>query len=292
MPNETPAENNRDAIDAQLEGAPIEDGPAPNENNAADVVIVTEPTPETPPGPTEQTPPCAETPATQKQKIVLAVLLVLFSVLVTWAWFCVLNRVENILHKEYTISWEAPANLQLRPGPAGLFYDREAKKMSHRGPIDSKLKTELAALPVVVENDAENATAIQSYNDAISNLAYKSGAELDNVLMLLLVFGGLSAVLGNQLRTDGNFVNVIVKANKLDVNLWWPWYAIPPFISFVLGVVIVLMIKAELIQLGDKVPTGSLWWAAIAFLAGFGASDFTDRLRLLTQTLFGKGSPT
>jgi hypothetical protein len=50
------------------------------------------------------------------------------------------------------------------------------------------------------------------------------------------------------------------------------------------------MIKAELISLGDKVPSGSLGWAGLAFLAGFGASDFTERLRLLTQTLFGKSS--
>ena len=198
----------------------------------------------------------------------------------------------STLQKEYTVTWEAPPNLQIRPGPANFFYDRKAHKLSHRGPIDTKLKTELAALPIAVEGDAENTTAIQSYNDALSNLAYQSSNALNGILLFLLAFGGLSGVLGNQLRTNANFVNVIVYKKALDVNLWWPWYAVPPFISFVLGVVIVLMIKAELIQLGDKVPTGSLWWAAIAFLAGFGASEFTDRLRLLTQTLFGKGAPT
>ena len=30
------------------------------------------------------------------------------------------------------------------------------------------------------------------------------------------------------------------------------------------------------------------WWLAIAVRAGFGASEFTERLRLLTQTVFGK----
>jgi hypothetical protein len=48
------------------------------------------------------------------------------------------------------------------------------------------------------------------------------------------------------------------------------------------------MVKAELIAFGSKTPAGSLWRAAIAFLAGFGEREFTERLRLLTRTLFGQ----
>jgi len=227
--------------------------------------------------------------ATRGQKIFLAILLAFFSLLLILAWFCVLDRVEDQLEKEHKISWEAPEGLELRPGPPNFYYDRAGKEMLYRGPIDAKSKAELTALPVVKEG-AQNTAAIQSYYDAINNLTYRSNESLRGILILLLIFGGLSGILGNQLRTNGNFVNIIVYKDALDVERWWPWYAIPPIISFVLGIVIVLMLKADLIQLGDKVPSGSMWWAAVAFLAGFGASDFTERLRLLTQTLFGKSS--
>jgi hypothetical protein len=229
------------------------------------------------------------TPATTRQKITLAILLAIFSVAIIGAWFYVLDQAEDQLHREYKLSWEAPSNLELRPGPPTFYYDRQTHEMRQRGPIDTKLKSELIALPIAKENQNADA-AIQSYNDAINSLAYKSNESLRGILILLLLFGGLSGLLGNQLRTNMNFVNIIVYKDALDVHRWWPWYAIPPFISFVLGVVVVLMIKAELISLGDKVPSGSLGWAGLAFLAGFGASDFTERLRLLTQTLFGKSS--
>lgn len=242
-----------------------------------------------PPAPPTPPPIVPVTAATTRQKITLAILLALLSFAVIGAWFYVLDLAEGQLQKEYKLSWEAPPNLVLRSGPPSFYYDRQKKEIFHRGPIDTKIKLELVALPTAPENE-NTKEAIQSYNDVIDSLAYKSNESLRGVLVLLLLFGGLSGLLGNQLRTNGNFVNIIVYKDALDVRRWWPWYAIHPLISFVLGVIVVLMVKAELIQLGDKIPSGSMWWAAVAFLAGFGASEFTERLRLLTQTLFGKSS--
>lgn len=237
-----------------------------------------------PPGPPPVVP---VTPATPREKIVLAILLAVFSFAVIATWFYVLKQTEERLNKEYKVAWAAPEGFVLRPGPPSFYYNR--KEVSHRGPIDTKLKSELLALPTGQEPE-NTKESIQGYNDAVDNLAYQSNESLQGILMFLLAFGGLSAVLGNQLRANGNFVNIIVYKDALDVRRWWPWYAMHPLISFVLGVIVVLLVKADLIQLGDKVPSGSMWWSAIAFLAGFGASEFTERLRLLTQTLFGKSS--
>jgi hypothetical protein len=234
-------------------------------------------------------PPVPGTPATPAQKIVLAVLLVLFTALITWGWFCLLHRLESQLLVEFSVQWKPPAGATLAPGPPSFTYDNNSNLLLNIGPIDAKLKTDLIAL-LATQNVERAEEAVQSYTGAINLLAYKSNECLRDFLAGLLFFGGLSGVLGVQLRSLGNFIGVTCFKTELDVKRWWPWYALRPVIGFLLGLAVVLLIKADLYTVGEKLPTGSLWWAAIAFLAGFGSSEFTDRLRLLTQTLFGKNS--
>ncbi len=263
----------------------------PAATTATQVAVAPAPVAAGQPAPPNPNPTVPFTPASFWQKVILAIILFVFAGVVVAVWFSTLNHVEDQLQKEHKIPWIAPSKLVLRPGPATFYYDRETNALFHRGAIDTKLKAELSALPLSKEVGNTEA-AIQSYSEAISSLAYKSNESLRGILIYVLLLGGLSGLLGAHLRSVVNFVNVTCYKNELDVNHWWPWYGLRPIIGFVLGVMVVLMIKSELLQLEDKVPSGSMWWAAIAFLSGFGASEFTDRLRLLTQTLFGKSSPS
>lgn len=54
------------------------------------------------------------------------------------------------------------------------------------------------------------------------------------------------------------------------------------------SVVAVAVIKTQLISIEDSSADRVMWRIAIAIVAGFGASELIDRLRLLTQTLFGR----
>ena len=68
---------------------------------------------------------------------------------------------------------------------------------------------------------------------------------------------------------------------------WWPWYFVRPFLAFLVGVLIVILIKSDLMTSSQRAGSdGSLWWIGLAALAGFGLEDSLDRLRVLSKTLF------
>jgi hypothetical protein len=229
--------------------------------------------------------------ATTGQKIFWAILLILSTIILGVVWFQNFEVLQKMLDVELTVSWEAPETVALKPGPTDFLFDRAAKTLRCKGPIDSKLKADLVAL-LAPDKDvpAIDQKLMASYSDAIGQLAYQSNAGSTGIFLTLLSLGGISGLLGVQLRSMVNFVGVACFKNELDIVRWWPWYFLRPLIGFFLGVLIVILVKAELFTASDKSATGSVWWVGIAFFAGFGASEFTDRLRLLAQTLFGKST--
>ncbi len=229
--------------------------------------------------------------ATQRQKVAVTFLLWGMTALVGWAWFATFDKIEKQIEAEHIVEWIAPTNtiIVLQPGPPLFRYDRTSNMLFYKGVIDAPIKQELIALfPSEGTNKSEQAW--QSYSEAVSSLAYKSNDGNRAMLSTLLFLGGLSSMLGAMLRLAVNFINVTCYKKTLDLKLWWPYYALRPPLAFMIGLTIVLLAKANFL-LKDQVvvSAGSLWWAAIALLAGFGASEFTDRLILVVRTLFGEG---
>lgn len=228
-------------------------------------------------------------PATLTQKIFLALFLISTGIILVYYWLDLIESLEKKLQTEVTVSWVAPAGFMLKPGPPSFIYDRASKELKHIGVIDTKKKEELLAL-LEKKGAGSSQKLLQDYWEAIDKLAYKSNELLRGFILSLFWVGGLSGVLGVQLRAMINFIGVACYKNALDVGRWWPWYSLRPLIGFVLGAVAVLTIEAGILQAGEKAPGGTMWWVSIAFLAGFGADDFTQKLRSLTQTLFGQGT--
>jgi hypothetical protein len=244
-----------------------------------------QPNPPTP-QPVPPTPPPA--PATQKQKIILFGFLLISSILIFLWWFSILSQFEAQLRIEHKIQWAAPTNNTLKSGPPEFMYDRGNNLLCYKGVIDAQTKSELVSL-LIMEDTNNSAKFAQTYYDAIDNLAYVANDSGGRIIFLLLMIGGLSAMLGVQLRSVMNYVNVICYKKDFDALLWWPWYIMRPLAGFLIGVTVVLLVKAEVLFKGEAAVDGSLWWAGVALLAGFGASEFTDRLRLLSRTMFGEG---
>ena len=76
--------------------------------------------------------------------------------------------------------------------------------------------------------------------------------------------------------------------NTLDVVRWWPWYALRPIAGFIFGVIAILLVQVGLFQPGSASASRLTWGLIVGILSGFGASEFADRLRLLTKTVFGE----
>jgi hypothetical protein len=233
-------------------------------------------------------PPNVEPPGTttQKEKVVLALLLSAASVIILWGWFQSVHGLDVALRQEFAVAWTPPTGVFLKQGPPSFRYDGDSKQLVVMGTVDRKLKAELSELVHVEKGPA--LPLAQTYLKALDELAYKSNKALTGVLFQLLLLGGLSGILGVQLRSLINFVGVACFKNILDVSRWWPWYWIRLFSGFILGLLVVILIEAGFFKASDSAPSGTVWWVAVAVLAGFGADEFAQRLRSLTQTLFGE----
>lgn len=180
-----------------------------------------------------------------------------------------------------------PARAPAQSGTPGAETQGAAEEDQSPAPPAATSETPEAA----AAGDAVDDECILGYRAAIDALTYHSLGDAGRYFMLLLVVAGLSGAVGVQVRATINFVRIACFHNLLDVRRWWPWHLLRPPLGFILGVLIVLLVQSEIFTPeGASTPAGTAWWIAIAFLVGFGAEDFSERLRLLSQTLFGKGS--
>jgi hypothetical protein len=225
-------------------------------------------------------------PPTLKQKLGLFVALVLMTLLVLGFAKSAVSHVDKFLQRVNRVHWQAPAGLTLKPGPPTFRYDAAKNELVYVGVIDQKQKLELVGLfsPNV---EQPLSAEMKSYWAAIDELAFVSNEQLGGLLISLLALGGLAGTLGVQLRSLVNFVGHACYTESLDIVVWWPYYFVRPFTGLLLGIVVVIIVHAGFLVAGSGAPSGTLWWASIAFLAGFGEQEFTQRLRDLSKTLFG-----
>ena len=231
------------------------------------------------------------TPASQGERIWAGLLLIALSAVVTAGWFLTFDSVQSHADSEYQVGWAPKKEIALSPGPASFQFDAAKSKLVTRGPIDSSMKDELVNLisrrgvAIFPPNPAG-----QSYWQALDRLAFESTRDSDHILWLLLLLGGISGLLGVQLRSLVNFLGVACFQNNLDIARWWPWYALRPPAGFIFGLAAMLLLQVGFFQPETSVPDKVTWGIVIALLAGFGAGEFADRLRLLAKTLFGESA--
>lgn len=230
------------------------------------------------------------TPATTRQKIGIVIALFVSSIIILTAWFSELAKVQSHASIEISVSWTPAGDVVLKPGPPSFRYDGRSKKLIYHGLIDADRKTELAKLVPDDKAATKSADGGPSYWEAVDELAFDSNSGRENLIISLFLLGGISGIVGVMMRTISNFVKIACFKNVLDWRRWWPWYVARPLLGFFLGLVCVLFIEADLFRPEGKAPVAIAWWVGVAVLAGFGAEDFMERLRLLSQTLFGGNS--
>lgn len=102
----------------------------------------------------------------------------------------------------------------------------------------------------------------------------------------------LSGGIGGTIYTIRGFYQNLGKG-IFDLRWTW-WYIYRPIVSLVIGVFVYFLIVGGLLSIGGvsevNYSKGLMFYAAIAFLAGFSFTQFTNKLEELTSTIFsGKG---
>jgi hypothetical protein len=223
------------------------------------------------------------------QSIGLALWLVLLTIPLLVAAAYAVSFAQTALLDTTTVQVGDLGTLPLDGAPAALAYDRKAGKLSYRGVIDDAAKRKLT--DVVNNASAAQEASRKVYLTAVDRIAQESGGNGTTVVLYLLLLGGLSGTLGVQLRSLTNYVGHACFKRDLNVSIWWPYYVVRPVTGFLLGVALVAVVQSGLLSPSSTSTDRVLWWAALALLAGFGEEEFTQRLRLVSKTVFGdKGS--
>jgi hypothetical protein len=75
----------------------------------------------------------------------------------------------------------------------------------------------------------------------------------------------------------------------LDFKRWWPLYFTRPVTGAILGLVVIILLKSNIISLTlNSSNPESLWWLGLSIISGFGTIDATERLRLTSKAIFGE----
>jgi hypothetical protein len=226
-------------------------------------------------------------PATLRQKILISVWLVFGLGGIFILWQESVTAVDHQLRRETRIPWTAPSSVLPKSGPPNFWYDADHKQLIFVGAVDTNQKTELLALlpPETAEKSPE---AVTTYQAAIDALAFESNQSLSSLVVALLCLGGLSGAMGTQLRSFTAFVGNACHTRNLDIVTWWPYYVLRPFTGFILGIVVVVVVQAGFLTVGNGQPSGTLWWVAVAILAGYSDDEFNQKLRQITKAVFGE----
>ena len=223
-----------------------------------------------------------------KKGILARAAMLLGLIVVTFAVLYQTNRlvqaIDDILRRETKVVWAAPPMVNLKSGPPTMYFDRSRGLIMFRGVMSEEAKTKILGL---LPEGSTNEKVIRSYQNAIDEIAYYSQQTDREFVKFLLLLGGFAGFLGVQLRSLVNFIGHACYGDDLDLGRWWPYYVARPAIGFVLGVILVTIVEAGLLKVGNP-SNGTLWWVGLAFFAGFGEAEFTQRLRQVSQTLFGE----
>ncbi len=188
---------------------------------------------------------------------------------------------------------DQPASSAATASPAASKSAKAHKSAaSGKGAAATKAQSATASAETSAQGQeltASQWSAIQrSYHQALYALADADADTRVEQLMLLIYLGALGGTLGALLRTFVDFVGNASYKDALDLERWWPLYVTRPVVGAILGFLLVVLFKAQLITHPDG-PTGSdtFWWLGVAAIGGFSTIDVTNRLRVAAKALFG-----
>ena len=106
-----------------------------------------------------------------------------------------------------------------------------------------------------------------------------------------MIFVACSGGIGGLMYSIRGFYQSIVKKEFSTRYSWW--YFFRPLLSIVAGVFLMFLVKGGLFAIGVssdvEIANSTMFYSGLAFLTGFGFSQFNDKLFDIVEVLFSKG---
>ena len=225
----------------------------------------------------------------------VVVFLIAWTVPLTYAGKYSIEKLEKRSTEESKQVWTAGTGVTLDVGPESFLYDADKHELIHRGLITKSQQEELRGLIQLSDSvpEAERSALKKAYGSVIDRLAYESRKKASDILMWLLLVGGVFGAAGTVARMYGNFLQIACyeRGRDFDLWIWWPYYVVLPVLGFIMGVFVTVLLKANLLSIENQSPSGNLWWAGISIIVGFGALDVSERIKAVGKGMFGSAKP-
>lgn len=218
------------------------------------------------------------------QLISFAIGLILFTVFICYLFIGAYKKLEE-LNTHVKVEWKNNNNFILTDSPNWFLHDRDSlQTLKQINDVDKFLLMNL------VEKDTSK--SYNSYVHAINKLSFLSNSNSKIPFSLLLYIGGLSAVIGVQIRTLHDFIGQTCYKKNIDLKVWWPWYVVRPFLGFLVGGVVIVFMEASILKSSLNYNSSNFLFIGFTVLAGFGSTDVVSLLRTLSKKIFGRDTTT
>ena len=225
-----------------------------------------------------------ETASSNKQKVKAAGSLIIFSIVITVI-FLLLFIYKLDKSEVYKQAWDNSENIELEYSKAPTWFKYEDSFLHSTLPITDELRLKLNQL--VIDSIPQS----HSYYEAVNILAFNSKQNSPKNIFIILACG-LISILGVSIRSLWDFVGHASYKGTLNINRWWSWYLLRPFIGFMAGISFYFLYNGGVLELnGFEVSKSKLYiLLGLSALIGFGLNDFVERLRLISKAIFGASS--
>ncbi len=215
-----------------------------------------------------------------KHVLLMASYIFVVTILIVGAFTYFFKQSENKQVVE-AVTWKNEAKQVLKSGPVWFSYDDSVKLLKVKGIIDDSTKIQLLAL-----YPADSA-GFDAYRSAIDLLAFRTQTSNNQPsYLLMLLLGGLAAMIGVQIRTIYHFLDHACYKKNFDAVTWWPWYVVRPWVGFLLGAAVILLAEVNLFSVSNA-QSSQIFWIGFSILTGFSTPDVIRRLGKASEAIFG-----
>ncbi|EOI5729595.1 hypothetical protein ACMS09_003069 [Cronobacter malonaticus] len=228
--------------------------------------------------------------ANQFEKISLYVVLLAISVAVVVGTLYFIDKLQNQQKELLSISFSAPDGFEYSVIPSFVYYNFNKKEIFIKGPLTQENEDKIFTFTsAVCQEGIGQCTSLSNFKLALVLISSKSDDLKNRISNIILYISLLGGALGSILRLFIDFVGNASYKDELDFQRWWPLYFTRPITGAILGLVVIILLKSNIISLTlNSNNAESLWWLGLSVISGFGTIDATERLRLTSKAIFGE----
>ncbi|EMV7407622.1 TPA: hypothetical protein ACJJXJ_002024 [Enterobacter soli] len=228
--------------------------------------------------------------ASQREKISLYCVLLVISVCAVFGTLYFIEKLQDQQNELLSTSFSPPEDFDYSVIPSFIYYNFDKKEIFIKGALTKENEDRIFTITsATCQESKSQCTSFSTFKSALILVSLKSDELKNKISSLIFYIALLGGALGSILRLFIDFVGNASYKDVLDFKRWWPLYFTRPVTGAILGLVVIILLKSNIISLTlNSSNPESLWWLGLSIISGFGTIDATERLRLTSKAIFGE----